>query len=863
MKKLFERLANPGRSEPRLLLAAFGKHPGWDDHIPGIGLETESLARLKQTLYVEGIGRQIDSGAWEKLEVDKRYDDFNHSFLWLYPDRLVLGLIWSSTDRKGRSKYPMVLCVEGQGIPPAYMVGAVQPGLCRLRDACRATSSPEEVERLCRAAQEQLTAMLAGPAAGEHPGFTPIEERRQFVEHADNGPDRLGLLRLLHELSLVPSLISGRANDGGDASSRASEHLRLPLAARSAADSILLWGGFLVCSVADNVPVLVISRAGETYVEAIVGEPDPGDFFCLQSTPAAQPLVTTIPYQLGPTAPQDLEAVLARFLDSRPVPVPTTARPAASATASPAVDSKPDSSSSKLLWVGVGVALVALAAVAMLLSGRGKPRQNETPAPVPERAPPVINNPTPTQAVPNAAALINRFALATNESARALHAGDFSNALFHASQALALRPDDSSAADLKRKASEALLIASEVGKSSELNQSMARARAADKGEQWELAVQEYQRAVQLAEETKDNAAAIEAKGGVEFASIMAAMGAAMRAKDFARALAHADQALRLRPGHSTAGQWRQTAQAGKAEQASAAERQQAFQAATNAAAAALSAQDFSNAIAQADKALALNPGDAAAGRLRQAAENGIATLVQAERKRRLAQDLQDARVLLTNGDYAKTLALCASQPDEAEFKLLAATARGEQAALELAEKRLAAGEYAALLSLKTNGYSSKSAFASLLAAGAAEQQTLTALEAARQTNGWQVVRDRLAAAELASLAAKPPFAALRAWSEQQAKAATAAKPPPLEKLDEQLQVLLVRFNLLKPTAPNVTSARAREEKPFSGSLTPSNQQQILKSIDWLEQEFARVSALEQDDRQLLVQKLRERVRSWQ
>lgn len=862
MKKLFERLANPGRSEPRLTLAAFGKHPGWDDHIPGIGLETESLARLKQTLYVEGVGRQIDSGAWEKLEVDKRYDDFNHSFLWLYPDRLVLGLIWSSTDRKGRSKYPMVLCVEGQNLAPAFMIRAVQPGLCRLRDACRATSSPEEVERLCRAAQEQLAAMLAGPAAGEHSGFSPIEQRRQFVEHADNGPDRLGLLRLLHELGLVPALISGRGNDADDPSSRASEHLRLPLAAGSADDSMLLWSGFLVCSVADNVPVLVISRAGEPYLEAIVGEPDPGDFFCLQSTPAAQPLVTTIPYQLAPTATQDLETVLARFLDSRPVPAPTAARPAAS-VAAPAVDSKPDSSSSKLRWVGVGVALVALAAVAMLLSGRGKPRQNGTPAPVPERTPPVTNSPTPAQAVPNAAALVHNLTLATNESARSLQSGDYSNALFHANQALALRPDDPSAAELKRKASEALLIASEVGKSSELNQSMARARAADKGEEWEVAVREYQRAVQLAEETKDNAAVTEAKGGVEFASIMAAAGAALRAKDFTGALAHTGQALQLRPGHSTAGQWQRTAQAGRAEQASAAERLQAFQAATNAAAAALSAQDFSNAIAQADKALALKPGDAAAGQIRNAAEKGIATRAQAERKRRLAQDLHNARTLLANGDYAKTLALCASQPDEAEFKLLAASARGEQTALELAERRLAAGEYAALLSLKTNGYSSKPVFASLLAAGAAEQQTLTALEAARQTNGWQVVRDHLGAPEQASLAAKPPFAALRAWSEQQAKAATAAKPLPLEKLDEQLQVLLVRFNLLKPTAPNVTSARAREEKPFSGSLTPSNQQQILKSIDWLEQEFARVAALEQNDRQLLVQKLRERVRSWQ
>ena len=52
MKGLFQRHA-PG-SEPgsaRLTLGAFGKHPGWDDHILGIGVETETLAQLKQLLF--------------------------------------------------------------------------------------------------------------------------------------------------------------------------------------------------------------------------------------------------------------------------------------------------------------------------------------------------------------------------------------------------------------------------------------------------------------------------------------------------------------------------------------------------------------------------------------------------------------------------------------------------------------------------------------------------------------------------------------------------------------------------------------------------------------------------------------------
>ncbi len=73
-------LEDPRRLSPTgrfVALAAFGKHPGWDDHIEptpsgitpaDLGLETESLNLAKTVLYINGIGGQIDSGAWEKLD---------------------------------------------------------------------------------------------------------------------------------------------------------------------------------------------------------------------------------------------------------------------------------------------------------------------------------------------------------------------------------------------------------------------------------------------------------------------------------------------------------------------------------------------------------------------------------------------------------------------------------------------------------------------------------------------------------------------------------------------------------------------------------------------------------------------------
>src|SRR2546425_1786022 len=77
MKGLFKRKATNAlkpSGEARVTLAAFGKHPGWDDHLPGLGLETELLVQIKQVFYVRGIGGQIDSAAWERIDAARRQE---------------------------------------------------------------------------------------------------------------------------------------------------------------------------------------------------------------------------------------------------------------------------------------------------------------------------------------------------------------------------------------------------------------------------------------------------------------------------------------------------------------------------------------------------------------------------------------------------------------------------------------------------------------------------------------------------------------------------------------------------------------------------------------------------------------------
>ncbi len=313
----------------RLTLAAFGKHPGWDDHIPGIGVESDALAQVKQTLYVTGIGRQIDAGAWEKLEPEKRIAGFDHTLLWLRPGHVLLGRLWSSRDGKGRAKYPMVLCLDGEALPTGFMLSALLPGLKNLRDACKNALSAKQVIELCRIAQEELRGLLAR-AGNALPDSPPFQTKQRFLTRPELGPDRLGWMRVLHDLGTTSAVTAGgHAVEAGQGINMRSHALRVPLAEDSVETALHLWTNLLRVVIPEPVPLLLLAREGLPCLDIIVHEPEPDDFFCLQASPKALPLVTEIPYQLAPNAREHWGKVEAKFLGLRstPPPLPSTAVP--------------------------------------------------------------------------------------------------------------------------------------------------------------------------------------------------------------------------------------------------------------------------------------------------------------------------------------------------------------------------------------------------------------------------------------------------------------------------------------------------------------------------------------------------------
>ncbi len=149
IKRLSRLFGGSGKHEPAAHLAAFGKHPGWNDHLDDLGLDTNPLVSAKRMLYMQGISQNIDAGAWEALEAGEpgasraaiaRLDLFRHDFLWNLPDgnnqALLAGRLWSSSDGKGRAKYPMVLCAQIAGMPDGFFTEFVFPFLTRVHERC-------------------------------------------------------------------------------------------------------------------------------------------------------------------------------------------------------------------------------------------------------------------------------------------------------------------------------------------------------------------------------------------------------------------------------------------------------------------------------------------------------------------------------------------------------------------------------------------------------------------------------------------------------------------------------------------------------------------------------------------------------
>jgi tetratricopeptide (TPR) repeat protein len=732
MSNLFQKLGKSrpapavGSTAPRLTLAAFGKHPGWDDHMPGIGVETETLAYIKQTLYVTGIGRQIDSGAWEKLEADKRQEGFDHTFLWLRSDHLILGQIWSSKDGKGRAKYPMVLCVDGEGVTPSLLLNVVRPGLEALRDACKAAISADQVASNCRAAQEQLRMLLAGgalPPQASQPGDDP----RRFLERPDLGPNRLGLLRVLHELrGNFGAAGDTRASSHGAITTTPSLHFRVPLAADSQNSALLLWAGFLRSALSSDVPLVLMARAQADWLDVVVGEPKADDFFFLQASQKGFPLVTQIPYELASNATTRLREVEVRFRGEAPTAteavakVPPPLAPPASKAPPPAPPplapraekpAPPPKGNTALIAGSLVVVLIA-ALVAWMLHGKpgdqshfdqllasGKAlldqkKYDDAIRDLDEADKIRPNEDQVKQMLEQArrqrdsATLPDPYQLAMKSGRSALEAGDCAKARADAGTALSIKPDDADAMRLRDDAQAKLgAMAAARQKEADFQSALKNGHGALARGDYTTALREGGKSLSIKPEDPDatrlrddaqakivaTAAASQKEAGYQ--SALKDGRAALERGDPATAVSEADKALALKQDDGGARQLRADAQAKLAATTAASQKEADYQSAMKDGRGALASGDYANALTDAGKALSIKADDADATQLRDGAQAKLGEIALANQKEAdYHAAIINGRGALARGDFtnvleeaAKALAL---KPDDADAKEL-------------------------------------------------------------------------------------------------------------------------------------------------------------------------------------------------
>jgi hypothetical protein len=865
---MFQRLNQRGRTsvlaaEPRATFAAFGKHPGWDDHMPDIGVVTETLVSLKQSLYINGIGGQINSGAWERLEPEKRIEGFDHIFLSVLQGQCVLGQLWSSTDRKGRSKYPMAVCVHLENLPLGALLEKPSPVLDQARDGCKATTSPNHVILECQMAQDQLSAWLG--ASGPKPGQAApsLEQKRRFLKHPAFQPDSQGLLRVLHELDNATGRSHGQAFESNGAADLRPYHTRVPLCSESPVEALLLWVTFLRCVLTDSVPLLLMARYRSDWLDVIIGQPGGEDLFCLQASLKALPLATAIPYDLSPDLGQHLHRLTEALLGPEP-PGRSAGQVSGATNGPPSAEMRPESAPrlarsprGRTISLSLGAVVLAVSCLALgfwlrpklapVLLGNGRGADEAGAASAIKTG--------DSQAAQLREAAAQRIALAKAETEReqkyqaAMKAGraaldrhDSTRAMAQADAALAIKAGDSQAAQLKEAAAQQIALAK-----------------------------------------------VETERDQNYQAAMNTGQAALDRHDYTQAIAQADAALAIKAGDSQAVQLKE----GATQQIAAAkvqtEREQKYQTAMKAGRAALDRHDSTQAIAQADAALGLKANDVEAGKLKVAA--------------RQEQAYQGAVAAFGQGDYAKALSLCqpfqgterfdqlarqisqeqgqvqalqkglnegsyadilqSSWPDKAPFNSLKAQALQENRVLQQAREQLAAGDYAFVEALAQQSFTSKAPFLAVLESGRKERDALASLQSLRKADQHDATRRELAKLP-AAIRSKKPFVEVEKWAAINPDGAQQASPAPpgllgtAARFENVLQALEVRFGL-KEEGPTVLDSDDNPVKRET-NLTKAKRSEAMAKVRYLRE--SRSDGWLTEERKVRLQKVDDAIRNW-
>ena len=310
--------------------------------------------------------------------------------------------------------------------------------------------------------------------------------------------------------------------------------------------------------------------------------------------------------------------------------------------------------------------------------------------------------------------------------------------------------------------------------------------------------------------------------------------------DYKNALGWANEALKNIPGERSATELRDNAQQKVSETSATDEK---YQAAWRAGEAALKSDDLSTANAKAQEMLAIRPNDPTAQ-----------DIIKQSSQR---MDYESAQGAFDEGDYDYALQICQNNSTVDKFQQLAQKCQAEQASFNDARSRLASGDYSFVGSLQGNALAHKAAFAKLLKQADSEQQTLSQLQALKNSGNWQAASSALAEPANAALLNKPPFQAISQWAKSSSDAIQTQKQ--LQQANTTFEEMLVWFNIKRPNDPYIQTTEAKQQVRYDGQLDEKQRQEYLATIAQLQTIFTSSGAINQNNRAKLLKDLEETV----
>ena len=312
-------LAKAIGAPPGVHLGAFGKHPGWDDHVEPIGLDSEPLVAAREILYVRGIGGVIDTALWDKKS-EEVLPQIEHLFCWTNESDTLIGRMWSSADGKGRSKYPMV-AVAHFGLPFSYTLGArAARVLADVEARCKQATTAPVVRAVFATGLDELRAALAQPPdnLGAEPDRAVCSRvaHRMWLDQGETFPRALyALQEKARNANLAPKASNKISLKMLDEESNAQQ-VRLPMDETNSIDGIAFWHKVIAGFAPVKKPALYIHPVGSPWVDVIVGIPTARQLYAIRANETALPLASVVPYELDPAFRAAAAEFIARTCDS-------------------------------------------------------------------------------------------------------------------------------------------------------------------------------------------------------------------------------------------------------------------------------------------------------------------------------------------------------------------------------------------------------------------------------------------------------------------------------------------------------------------------------------------------------------------